>query len=90
MENFRNRVGLNIWFGLGVGLAGGGIFLTLVWTGHLTALVLVASSARANDPGLDLLNQYLSIIKNLSCFSFVTALVCVAVGFWKLRKSKHL
>jgi hypothetical protein len=88
MKNIWNWICLNPWFGFGISLVGGGIILTLD-AGHLNGLVLLASSARANDPGLDLLNQYILIFKKLSYFSFVAALLCLAVGFWKLQKSKH-
>jgi hypothetical protein len=92
------------FLGIGLGLlapclplAGGGIFLMLVWTGHLTDLTLVASSVRADDPNLGSLQQFLLTIKWLSFLSLIASFVFLMGGLsvlivseWKLQKAKHV
>jgi hypothetical protein len=89
MKNIWTRIGLNHWFGFGIGLAGGGIFLTSVWTGHFTDLVLVASTTNSNDPNLDSVKQFLLIIKNLSIFSFIASFICLVVGLLKAQRNQR-
>ncbi len=90
MKNVWIYISLCIWFGTGVGLAVSGIFLTLVWTGHLTDLALVASSFRADDPNGGMVNQWMLIIKKLSEFLFIASFICLMLGLLKVQKIKRL
>jgi hypothetical protein len=90
MKNIWTRIGLNLWFGIGVGLTGGGIFLTLVWTGHFTDLALVASSFRADDPNGGMVKDLILIIKKLSEFSLIAGFICLIVGLLKVQKINRL
>jgi hypothetical protein len=90
MKNIWTRIGLNLWFGIGVGLAGGGIFSMLVWTGHLSDLALFASPERADDPAYDWAKQLIFTFKELSIFSFIASFICLIVGLLKVQRNKRL
>ncbi len=89
MKNVWTCISPCLWLGMGMVLAVGGIFWTLIWTGHLTGLALVAASFRADDPSGDLVKQWIVIIKKLSDFSFIAGLICLMVGLLKIQKIKH-
>jgi hypothetical protein len=90
MKNIWTRIGLNLWFGIGVGLAGGGIFSMLVWTGHLSNLALLASSFRADDPNGGNVKEFIQITKKVSEFSFIASFICLIVGLLKVQRNKRL
>jgi hypothetical protein len=90
MKNVWIYISPCIWFGIGVGLAVGGIFLTLIWTGHFTDLALVASSFRADDSNGGMVKEWILIIKKLSEFSFIAGFICLMVGLLKVQKIKRL